>query len=88
MNSIVITVFCEYHFHIRHKTWPPITTFSVTGLKNDNEQWKAGIFRLSLGNGKADCEGIKETICLSTAAPKKLTGKHSWEGYREDQWGR
>lgn len=77
MNSIVITVFCEYHFHTRHKTWPPITTFSVTGLKDDIEQWKAGIFHLSLGNGKADCEGIKETICLSKAAPKKLTGKHS-----------
>lgn len=47
MNSIVITVFCEYHFHIKHETRPPITTFSVTGLKDGIEQWKAGIFQLS-----------------------------------------
>lgn len=31
---------------------------------------------------------IEVTICLSKAALKKLTGKHGWEGYREDGWGR
>jgi len=88
-KSNVIIVFCEYHFHIKHKkfTWPPITTFSATSPKDDTEQWKGGIRRLSLGNGKADCDGIRVTICLSKTAPKQLTGKHSWEGYREDRWG-
>lgn len=41
-KSNVITVFCEYHFHIKHErfTWPPTTIFTATSLKDYIKQQK------------------------------------------------